>query len=108
MKHQHVKIIPLLLVLMTAVAGCSTVPEPSLAEMEAKHLGFLKINETTREDVLTRLGTPSSVFENERILTYRLQLHPKYGFINGIKWHHYGLIVVFDENGRLEKLSTAE
>jgi outer membrane protein assembly factor BamE (lipoprotein component of BamABCDE complex) len=86
-----------------ALSGCATPKPPSVAEVESKHLAFLEKSETTREDVLTKLGTPSGVFENERILTYRLRLDPTHGFTNSAyAFFHYGLTVVFDDNGRLK------
>ena len=75
---------------------------PTLAEVETKHLAFLELNRTTREEILVKLGTPSSVFENERILTYRLRLNPEEGFVNSpYAFYHYGLTFVFDRDGRL-------
>ena len=92
------------LISLSILTGCATPKAPSLADVESKHLGFLELGNTTREDILVRLGTPSSVFENERILTYRLRLGPKGTFVNSPFAHYpYGLTVVFDRDGRLSK-----
>jgi hypothetical protein len=36
-------------------------------------LGFLAVGETTREQVLLRMGNPSSRFEEDRILIYQVR-----------------------------------
>jgi hypothetical protein len=90
----------------TGLASCMpTVPfaDPNL-------LSFLRMGETTRQDVLLMLGQPSASFEQERILTYRLGQDSTQGYYlvtpsQFSQWQnvHYSLVLVFDANGRLEK-----
>jgi hypothetical protein len=59
-----------LLALAFAIAGCAKAP-PGVTPDRAL-LAFLRDGETTRSDVLLRLGEPSGSFAEERILTYRI------------------------------------
>ena len=52
-------------------AGCESQP-PTAAQLEQGPLAFLHDGQTTKEDVLLKLGVPTAQFEGERILTYRL------------------------------------
>jgi hypothetical protein len=52
--------------------GC-TNPSVALEKfrvLEMDTLGFLRDGQTTRQEILTHLGTPSARFEGDRILTY--------------------------------------
>lgn len=92
------------LVFLSILSGCAATKPPGVGELQTKYLGFLSKESATREDVLVQLGTPSSAFENGRILTYRLHLNPNHGFVNSrFAIFQYGLTVVFDENGRVAK-----
>jgi hypothetical protein len=53
--------------------GCAYSVPLSIAEVETKHLAFLRDGTTTREEILLRFGDPSGVFEDGRILTFRLE-----------------------------------
>ena len=86
---------------LALLAACAGGPEITVAEAERKYLDYLKVGQTTREEVISRLGAPAAVFENERILTYWLRLTAERGFVNSGK--AYGLTLVFDRTGRLEK-----
>ena len=93
-----------LIVVLIGLAACAGAPKISVAEADRKYLDYLKVGQTTREEVISRLGAPAAVFENERILTYRLGLTDDRGFVNSYRpWGSYGLTVVFDGTGRLEK-----
>lgn len=59
----------------TGVVLCLGCTNPSVAlekfrVLETGTLGFLREGQTTRQEILTRLGTPSARFEGDRILTY--------------------------------------
>ncbi len=89
---------------LALLAACAGGPEITVAEADRKYLDYLKVGQTTREEVISRLGAPAAVFENERILTYRLALITERGFVNSYQYGgSYGLTVVFDRSGRLEK-----
>ena len=91
---------------LALLTGCANAPKVTVtvAEAERKYLDYLKVGQTTREEVISRLGAPAAVFENERILTYRLALITERGFVNSYQYGgSYGLTVVFDRSGRLEK-----
>jgi len=77
-------------------------------------ISFVEEGETTREEVLLRLGTPSSHFDKQRILTYQIaqdgsvfwpRMSPqspalKYGAPNLLS-----LVLVFNDQGVLERHS---
>ena len=89
---------------LALLTGCANAPNVTVAEAERKYLDYLKVGQTTREEVISRLGAPAAVFENERILTYWLALTAERGFVNSYgPGGTYGLTVVFDGTGRLEK-----
>jgi hypothetical protein len=97
----------LAIVIAAWLPGCVTPPIPGA---QPDLLGFLEIGRTSREDVLLRLGQPSAVFEQERILTYRIGEDPKQGrYVVTPKallsWQQvrYSLVLVFDDAGRLLK-----
>jgi len=58
---------------MLAALGCVHHAPLSIAEVNATHLAFVKDGATTREDLLLRFGDPTGVFEDGRILTFRLE-----------------------------------
>jgi len=94
------------LVFATWLAGCAT-PIPGASP---DLLAFLQIGKTTREEVLLKLGQSSASFEHERILTYRIGEDPSQGRYvitprAMMPWQkvHYSLVLVFDEDGRLQK-----
>lgn len=103
------------------VAGCATVAIPG-ADLHL--LQFLQSGQTTRREVVLKLGQPSATFEQERILTYRLGHDPKQGYyvvsstrvlssqgnlymVPEFSWEvaRYSLVLIFDANGVLEKQS---
>lgn len=94
-------------------------------KLRQKWLPFLQEGSTTKEDVLLELGIPSAQFQGDRILAYRLtdvecQVYSfrhceKEGLVtidmlgpeesSGWRAAWYNLILVFDENDVLKKLS---
>ncbi len=94
------------------VVSCATTAL-MLPQIEKKWLGFLKPGETPREEVLLRLGVPTSKFEGERILTYRMNFEEGRGLVpagSPLRGPHvitlpgaYHLILVFDEKALLTK-----
>jgi hypothetical protein len=56
-----------LLLAVLSVAACGPEPGPD-------QLAFLADGATTRDDVFLRLGRPSFVHDQERILAYRIRL----------------------------------
>jgi hypothetical protein len=100
------------------LAGCAATPKTPAelkAEVEAGPLAFLQDGQTTREQVLLRLGIPSADFENHRILTYRLAYGPGTSLIvyprdrqigaEEAAWNQatYSLVLVFAPNNALQK-----
>lgn len=103
--------------LILSLLGCATSPPlkgcPDL-------LDFLADGETTREEVVLKLGQPSGKFERENILTYRLGFEPKNkgyflveretqptGWPTWVR-ARYSLVLVFDEAGVLRRHSLVE
>lgn len=94
--------------LALGLSGCSTPIPGATPEL----LSFLQTGQTTREQVLLKLGQPSAAFEQERILTYRIGEDPRQGRYvvspkAALPWQQvrYSLVLVFDAQGRLEKQS---
>ena len=88
------------------MAGCAAQEDRG----DTMLLEFIATGQTTRTDVLLRLGIPSASFENERILTYRIGGDSSKGFFvrdAAGTWYEtsYSLVLVFDSNSVLENQS---
>jgi outer membrane protein assembly factor BamE (lipoprotein component of BamABCDE complex) len=84
-----------------------------------QQLALLEDGKTTKETILLKFGIPSSQFEGEKILTYRLRFHQKENRFEVIsrevdrrdprfaEWMQteYNLVLVFDEKHILQKHS---
>jgi hypothetical protein len=57
--------------LAAGTGGCVS-PPPTAEAFERDTLRFVRDGQTTREEVLLKMGTPTGQFEGDRILTYRL------------------------------------
>ena len=109
----------LLIIMALLTVGCATPRIKPINKMDfSDRLPFLINGETTREEVLLKLGEPSGRFEGERILTYMLSIDsdkklrilprqlalsisdPRVYALNGIVC---SLVLVFGENNILEK-----
>ena len=107
----------LALALAAVLIGCRTGPE-SKASVDL--LDFLVDGQTSRTEVLLKLGEPSAKFETEKILTYQLAVKPKTGAYSVVErrttpsgWPNwtltkYSLVLIFDENGLLRKHSKVQ
>jgi len=99
--------------------GCAAQKyyEPDI-ELQNTSLSYLEVGKTTKEEVLIKLGIPSAQFEGERILTYRMMSDKEQGVLivarelddkdpRLSKWSKaiYSLVLIFDEQGILEKKS---
>ena len=56
----------------TLAVGCAQQPVQTPDQWKQKALPFVQDGVTTREQVLLKLGSPTAVFEGDRILTYRV------------------------------------
>lgn len=54
------------------LAGCRTPPPPTAQQLEQGPLAFLHDGQTTRADVLVKLGPPNAQYEGKRIFSYRV------------------------------------
>jgi len=74
---------PLVVVLALSLLliGCGPTLQVAQGEVEQKWLAYFKDGNTTKEEVLLRLGLPAAQFEGERILTYRLMLTDAEGLV---------------------------
>ena len=79
---------------------------------ELEIIAFLKAGETTRETVLLRLGTPSSQFEQGRLLTYQITAEgelfwPRTGLESQVMTFSaptiFSVVLVFSDHGILER-----
>jgi hypothetical protein len=96
----------LLLLLPAGCGGSALVHLP--LEMEQKLLPELEDGASTREEILTRLGTPSLQLEDRRILMFRMtsDAHEhlavaRRGGESGWAAAEYSLVLAFDEQGVL-------
>lgn len=87
---------------IAALTGCGT----PIGNQQL--LDFIQDDKTTREEVLLRLGEPSATFQNERILTYRVDQDDG-GYIVVSKSESFSakfsLVLSFDEDGVLRRHS---
>ena len=86
------------------LAGCASAPVG-----QGNLLEFIQDGQTTKEDVLLKLGEPNAMFENARILTYRLSKDEKgwvlLGPTKGWGEAFVNLVLVFDSQGVLRRHS---
>jgi hypothetical protein len=83
----------------SSLTGCTATIPPADADL----LTFLRAGETTRQEVLGKLGQPSASFEQGRVLTYRVGHDAKQGYHvvtanprqlwEGVR---YSVVLVFD------------
>jgi hypothetical protein len=88
------------------LAGCATTNHVYNKDL----LSFLEDGKTSRDEVLLKLGNPSSKFEGERIFTYKIGGDKEKGYrvlYPCPRWEGvgYSMILVFDENSILSKHS---
>lgn len=94
----------LLVFLAAFLAGCVSVPVG-----QGDLLDFIHDGQTTKEDVLLKLGEPNALYEESRILTYRLSQDEKgwilLGPTKGWGEAFVNLVLVFDAQGVLRRHS---
>lgn len=111
------KLGPLVMAALMVSAGCIAplTPPPGIRP-DPGLLAFLEDGQTSRADVIARLGQPSTKFEADRILTYRVAGDLKGGFWIRIRgrlgptnmgWSgvNHSLVLIFDDQGILQKQS---
>jgi len=99
---------------LTLFAGCAApASPPGSTEATAlpctPSLAFLEAHRTSHAEALARLGTPSSRWDDGRILVYAVVRDARGGL--HVAWSEPGrklprshdLVLVFDEAGRLER-----
>lgn len=96
------------LIALLILTGCATVntpaPDPLL-------LDFLQDGQTSREEIVLRLGAPSQTMENERVLFYRLAQDKRGYLIREPRHDHFwagvqiSLVLVLDDRGVLQQHS---
>jgi hypothetical protein len=64
-------------IIITAVlvmAGCSSPQQiaPVDDKMAAQYFGFLRVGETTQQEIVSRLGPPYETYENGFVMIYRV------------------------------------
>jgi len=111
-------VIGLLLILL--LSGCAETKLQTVDDsILQQQLALLEDGKTTKEDILIKFGIPSSQFEGERILTYRLRFNQKENRFEVVsvevdrrdprfrEWlqTEYNLVLVFDEKHILKRHS---
>ena len=105
----------ILLGLATACAPMSRLSWREPTALEKSGYDFIRDGDSTREDILARLGDPSYKFENKRILIYRFQQDENRIFLlpasqvkparNNPNQKMGNVVLIFTQNGVLEKHS---
>jgi len=102
-----------LLAVAITIAACSYVTRLDLQAVDGP-FKFLHDNQTTRQEVLTRLGEAASLYENGRILTYilreyrgqlRVDNYRNLESAGDLRRKTYHLVLVFGSDGVLERHS---
>jgi len=93
------------------VAGCASPQQraPVDDKMVAQYFGFLRVGETTQQEIVSRLGPPHETYENGLVMTYLV--YYEYGEMrvgkkgkSGIETF-YQLVLVFTSDHVLERFS---
>ena len=102
------------------LSGCAETRLQTVDDATVQQqLALLEDGRTTKEDILLKFGIPSSQFEGEKILTYRLRFNQKENRFEVVsrevdrrdprftEWiqTEYNLVLVFDEKHILQKHS---
>jgi len=118
MMSRRSAVIGLLLILL--LSGCAETKLQTVDDsILQQQLALLEDGKTTKEDILIKFGIPSSQFEGERILTYRLRFNQKENRFEVVsvevdrrdprfrEWlqTEYNLVLVFDEKHILQRHS---
>jgi len=106
--------------ILLILSGCAETRLQTVDDATVQQqLVLLEDGRTTKEDILLKFGIPSSQFEGEKILTYRLRFNQKENRFEVIsrevdrrdprftEWvqTEYNLVLVFDEKHILQKHS---
>jgi hypothetical protein len=98
-----VKQTTVLLLLGILLSACAMSPPLGRADL----LGFIQDGQTTREDTYLHLGEPSGLYEDGRIMSFRLgEDNGGYfpiGKASGFSGVRFSLIMVFSEAGILAR-----
>ena len=122
------RIIPIIVFLLFLL-GCGGTymreGEMHVLDLENERFSFLSSGETTKDEVLSQLGKPTTTFENETIFVYRLIIFKEHRYGSMCwdsseslalpdlrvlaldsqvrEWVVYGLILVFDKGNIVEE-----
>ena len=99
------------ILLLWVFFGCATVDRGGRLDL----LNFLQVGRTTRAEVLVKLGEPSSQFQQENILTYRIGGDAKEGYFvvwknETVPWAmaRYSLVLEFGTNNVLAQTNLVQ
>jgi hypothetical protein len=94
------------------IAGCAGPQQraPVDDKVAAQYFGFLRVGETTQQEIVSRLGPPHEAYENGLVMTYFV-VYYEYGVMrvgkkaeSGIETF-YQLVLVFTLDHVLERFS---
>lgn len=86
---------------LAQLSGCSTTPVgPVDSPSEVQALGFLQQSSVSRPEVEARLGPPTSVYEQGRIVTYGLRQRAGNWEVHGDSSRH--LVIVYRADDTVE------
>ena len=108
------RVLACLLVIGFLAACVDALSEEEKIASLNRSIAFIEPGKTTRSDILLHFGSPTAVFEQERIFTYRMYLHPVQGLRSvphGAPGPSHGVpalgnihfIIVFDAAGVVER-----
>jgi hypothetical protein len=106
--------------ILVSAPGCVIIPLPEhgllygRGKIEEADIAFLKIGETSREDVVLRFGQPDVILFDQRILAYSWAVSVGYWAVAGggnaavgAFPKHYLLMLEFNDEGRLRRAEMA-
>ena len=86
------------------LGGCMTVQKLD-SSLAIKYEGFTHDGKTTKQEVQDRLGRPSSIYEDGRIIVYHVYLKKDERLSLQAEGACYACILVFDKDNILERHS---
>ena len=98
--------------------GCATPPPAPTPQALQQSVDALVAGKPTRQQLVIQLGIPTYVFEEDRILVYRMEWSPQ-GGLRAMPYSelrvdeksavpHYQLVLVFDGAGALDRWALLE
>ena len=97
-----IKLTVLVSLLVAPIIGCWGTVQIFDPLYTSKYAGFLHDGNTTKEEVIDRLGPAHSIYENGKVLIYNVYLKDGRMTMEG-NYKCHALVLLFDEDNVLKK-----